>query len=312
MKLIVIIPAYNEELTIGSVIKSIPEVNGRISKTEVIVVNDGSKDKTKEIAEENGARVVSHSSNKGVGMAFRTGIEEALKRKADIIVNVDADGQFNPEDIPKLIEPILDDKADFVTATRFKDGHLIGNMPFVKKIGNKMFTSLTSFLVGQKFTDTQCGFRAYSREAALRLNLYGKFTYTQEVFLDLANKEMKIMEIPLYVKAKRDNGESKVVKSVSKYVFQALTIIIRSIRDYKPLAFFGTIGMFVFGLGFFIDLTLFIRWMFTFRVTPYVTLVSVGIVMMIIGFLLIVLALIADMLDRQRRIQEDLLYLKKK
>ena len=249
MKLIVIIPAYNEELTIGSVIKSIPEVNGRISKTEVIVVNDGSKDKTKEIAEENGARVVSHSSNKGVGMAFRTGIEEALKRKADIIVNVDADGQFNPEDIPKLIEPILDDKADFVTATRFKDGHLIGNMPFIKKIGNKMFTSLTSFLVGQKFTDTQCGFRAYSREAALRLNLYGKFTYTQEVFLDLANKGLRIMEVPLYVKAKREFGKSKVVKSVPKYIFQALTIIIRSIRDYKPLAFFGVIGLFSFVLG---------------------------------------------------------------
>lgn len=103
MKLVVIIPAYNEERTIGDVIKSIPNVNERISKTEVIVVNDGSKDRTKEVAEENGARVVSHSSNKGVGMAFRTGIEEALKRKADIIVNVDADGQFNPSDIPKLI-----------------------------------------------------------------------------------------------------------------------------------------------------------------------------------------------------------------
>src|SRR3989344_7650631 len=113
MKLVVIIPAYNEERTIGDVVKSIPNVNGRISKTEVLVVKDGSTDNTEKIALENGARVVSHSSNKGVGMAFRTGIEEALKRKADIIVNVDADGQFNPLDIPKLIEPILDDQADF-------------------------------------------------------------------------------------------------------------------------------------------------------------------------------------------------------
>src|SRR3989344_5023122 len=156
MKLIVIIPAYNEERTIGSVIKSIPEVNGRISKTEVLVVNDGSTDNTEKIALENGAIVVNHFSNKGVGMAFRTGIENALKRKADVIVNVDADGQFNPLDVPKLISPILDNKADFVTATRFKDGNLIGSMPFVKKIGNRMFTSLTSFLVGQRFTDTQC------------------------------------------------------------------------------------------------------------------------------------------------------------
>ena len=167
MKLIVIIPAYNEEATIKEVISKIPKVNERISKTEIIVVNDGSSDKTKEKAEEAGALVISHIGNKGVGKAFQTGIENALKRKADILVNIDGDGQFNPNDIPKLISPILDKEADFVTATRFSDGKLIGNMPFVKKIGNKMFTSLTSKLVGQKFTDTQCGFRAYSREAAL-------------------------------------------------------------------------------------------------------------------------------------------------
>src|SRR3990167_11160115 len=275
MKLIVIIPAYNEERTIKEVISKIPRVNKRISQTEIIVVDDGSKDKTKEEAKEAGAIVVSHIGNKGVGVAFRTGIEEALKRKADVIVNMDGDGQFNPNDIPKLIEPILDKKADFVTATRFSDGKLIGNMPFVKRIGNKLFTSLTSKLVGQKFTDTQCGFRAYSREAALRLNLYGKFTYTQEVFLDLANKGLRIMEVPLYVKAKREFGKSKVVKSVPKYIFQALTIIIRSIRDYKPLAFFGVIGLFLFFIGFVIDLILFIRWIILHRVTPYTTLVSV-------------------------------------
>ena len=312
MKLIVIIPAYNEEVSIGRVIRKIPKLNGRINKTKVIVVDDGSSDNTAEVAKKAGAIVISHGKNKGVGMAFRTGIETALKRKADVIVNVDADGQFNPEDIPKLIEPILDDKADFVTATRFKDGHLIGKMPFIKKIGNKMFTSLTSTLVGQKFTDTQCGFRAYNREAALRLNLYGRFTYTQEVFLDLAHKGLRIMEVPLYVRAVREHGKSKVVRSLFKYALQALTIIIRSIRDYKPLAFFGVIGGLVFGFGGLIDLVLFIRWLVTGAVSPYATLVLVGIVFIIVGFILLVLALIADMLDRQRRIEEDLLYYKKK
>ena len=312
MKLIVIIPAYNEERTIKEVISKIPRVNKRISQTEIIVVDDGSKDKTKEEAKEAGAIVVSHIGNKGVGVAFRTGIEEALKRKADVIVNMDGDGQFNPNDIPKLIEPILDKKADFVTATRFSDGKLIGNMPFVKKIGNKLFTSLTSKLVGQRFTDTQCGFRAYSSEAALRLNLYGKFTYTQEVFLDLANKGLIIKEIPLLIRAEREFGKSKVVKSIPKYIFQALTIIIRSIRDYKPLAFFGVIGVFVFSFGFLIDLVLFIRWLITGSVTPYTTGVVIGIAFMIFGILLIVLGLIADMLDRQRRIEEDLLYYRKK
>src|SRR3989344_3504838 len=156
MKLVIIIPAFNEEKTISDVIKTIPNVNGRITSQEVVVVDDGSKDKTKALAEKAGAFVVSHVGNKGVGMAFRTGIEIALQRKADVIVNIDADGQFNPLDIPVIIEPIVSLKADFVTATRFKNGMLIGKMPFVKKIGNWMFTRLTSTLVGQKFSDTQC------------------------------------------------------------------------------------------------------------------------------------------------------------
>lgn len=312
MKLVVIIPAYNEEETIRDVVKSIPKLNDRISKTEIIVVDDGSTDKTVSRAKSMGALVVSHNGNKGVGKAFTTGIEAALKRGADVIVNMDADGQFNPADIPKLIEPILNKKADFVTATRFRGNKLIGDMPFIKYVGNRIFTKLTSFLVKQKFTDTQCGFRAYSREAALRLNLYGKFTYTQEVFLDLANKGMRIVEVPLFIKAQRSNGKSKVVKSIPKYAIQALAIILRSIRDYQPLAFFGIIGGTIFGLGFLIEFVLFIRWLITHTVSPYKTAVTVGAIALILGFLLLVLALIADMMDRQRRIEEELLYYKKK
>ena len=312
MKLAVVIPAFNEEEAIGRVIKSIPKVNKRISSTEVIVVDDGSTDRTVSIAKESGALVVSHHGNKGVGKAFQTGIETALKRRADVIVNIDADGQFNPLDIPQLISPILDNKADFVTATRFKDGKMIGKMPFVKLVGNKIFTALTSMLVGKKFTDTQCGFRAYSREAALRLNLYGTFTYTQEVFLDLANKGMRIMEVPLYVRAERANGKSRVVKSIPFYVFQALQIMIRAVRDYKPLAFFGVIGGFVFGLGVLIEGILFVRWLITGNISPFRTAVLAAGVVIILGFLLLILALIADMLDRQRRIQEDILYYRKK
>ena len=312
MKLAVVIPAFNEEEAIGRVIKSIPKVNKRISSTEVIVVDDGSTDRTVSIAKESGALVVSHHGNKGVGKAFQTGIETALKRRADVIVNIDADGQFNPLDIPQLISPILDNKADFVTATRFKDGKMIGKMPFVKLVGNKIFTALTSMLVGKKFTDTQCGFRAYSREAALRLNLYGTFTYTQEVFLDLAYKGMRILEVPLYVRAERANGKSRVVKSIPFYVFQALQIIVRAVRDYKPLAFFGVIGGFVFGLGVLIEGILFVRWLITGNISPFRTAVLAAGVVIILGFLLLILALIADMLDRQRRIQEDILYYRKK
>ena len=142
MKLIVLIPAFNEEKTIASVVKEIPRKISGINEVKVLVVNDGSKDSTVQEARRAGADfVVSHSSNRGLGVAFRTGIENALKAGAGIIVNIDADGQFNAKDIPKLIGPILQGNADFVTCTRFRDKKSIPKMPFIKKFGNGIFTA---------------------------------------------------------------------------------------------------------------------------------------------------------------------------
>ena len=312
MKLVVTIPAYNEENTIGKVIKEIPREIEGIEKVEVLVINDGSTDNTVKVAKEAGAdRIVSHIANKGVGSAFSTGLYSALKMGADIIVNIDADGQFNPKDIPKLIKPILDGNADFVTASRFLDKGLEPEMPWIKKIGNKIFTRLVNWVTKQKFTDTQCGFRAYSKDAALRLNLFGNFTYTQEVFINLVNKGLKIEEIPLRVEYKA-NRQSRVVTNAFSYGIKALIIIIKTIRDYKPLKFFGGIGLSIFSLGFISGTFLFTRWLFTGRVSPYKSLVNLSALLLIIGFLLIFLALIADMMDRQRKIEEEILYRLKK
>lgn len=308
MKLIVIIPAYNEEGTIGEVIGKIPKKLGGISSIEVIVIDDGSTDRTVEIAKKAGAIVYSHSLNKGVGEAFFTGIKQALKMKADVIVNMDADGQFNPLDIPQLIKPILENKADMVTASRFLDKNLVPKMPFFKKIGNRIFTKMISNLTKQKFTDTQCGFRAYSKDAALNLNLFGKFTYTQEAILDLANKGLRIKEVPLKVRGQREKGESKVVKSIFSYGLRAIGIILRTIRDYKPLAFFGIPGAIIFSLGFLSGLFLIIRYILTQTTTPFQSLIVFSATMLILGFLMVFLALIADMLDRIRKNQERILY----
>ena len=308
MKLVVIIPAYNEENTIADVIDQIPRKIQGINKVEVLVVNDGSKDKTPEIAKKKNAIVVSHQYNKGVGAAFQTGIDKALELKADIVVNIDADGQFNPLDIPRLIQPILDEKADMVTASRFKDKSLMPKMPLHKKIGNKMFSGLTSFLVGRKFFDTQCGYRSYSRKALLNLNLFGKFTYTQEAFLDLASKGMKIIEIPLAIKGIRKYGNSKVANNVFSYTFRALDIILRTVRDYKPLMFFGSIGLTVFLFGLFSGMFVFIHWIRTHATSPYTSLIQIAGIFLILGFLLMFLALIADMNSRIRRNQEKILF----
>lgn len=307
-KLIVMIPAFNEENSIQWVIVGVPKKIEGFDKIETIVINDGSTDKTAKVAKESGADVISHENKKGLGAAFQTGINTALAKGADVIVNIDADMQFNPADIPKLTAPIVAGQADMVTATRFKNKDDISkNMPHAKKIGNFLFTKLVNILTGQKFTDSQCGFRAYSREAAIRLNLFGTFTYTQEVFFDLISKGLRIKEIPIKVKYYK-NRNSHISSSLLNYGLNALIIILRTFRDWRPLLFFAIPGLAAFGTGVLFSLYFSIYWLIHHQTTPVKTYGSVGVVCLILGFLLIILALIADMFKRLRRNQEEIIY----
>lgn len=309
--LVVLIPALNEERMIAPVIKAIPREIQGIARVLVLVVNDGSTDKTAEKARLAGAdKIVSHQSNKGLGVAFKTGIDTALKMGADVIVNIDADGQFNPLDIPKVIEPVVSEKADMVTCSRFKDKALEPKMPFIKKFGNNLFRKMINFVMKSNFTDTQCGFRAYSKEAALKLNLFAKFTYTQETLIDLLNRGMKIEEVACKVRGQRE-GKSRVVKHWYSYGIKALLIVIRSYRDYKPLQFFGGIGILFGSVGIIYGLLQWINSMTPGVDIPFWRIIVVAL-LILVGALMIVLALIADMLDRQRKIQEETLYRIKK
>src|SRR4030042_2217623 len=243
MKLIIFIPAFNEEENIGEVIDTIPKIKG-CYKQEIIVVDDGSTDKTAQIATNKGAIVISHPYNMGLGSGFQTGVKEALKREADIMVTVDADGQFPTENILEIIQPLLDQKADLCTASRFmKKEDEPKNISPTRLWGNKQIAKIISLLVGKRFYDVACGFRAYSRNALMHLNTFGKFTYTQEVFIDLSMKNLPIVEIPMggikYFKERKKR--SRVFKGAFNYAKQSLAIIIRTIRDYKPMKFFGTI-----------------------------------------------------------------------
>lgn len=312
VKLVVILPAYNEQNTIGEVIREIPRNINRINKITILVINDGSTDNTAKIAKESGASVISHTSNKGLGATFSDGINEALKMEADIIINIDADDQFDAGDIPNLIKPILDDSADMVTGSRFKNAQKIPNMSNLKRFGNRFFVWLINSLTGKKFTDTQCGFRAYSREAALNLNLFGGFTYTQESLLDLLGKGQRIKEVPVSVMYYPERN-SKISSSLFSYGIQALMIILRTFRDYYPLKFFGLPGLIISGLGSVGALYSFTFWFITGYTTPVKTLFFSAMTLLILGFLMVILALVADMLKRIRRNQEEILYrLKKK
>jgi len=312
MKLMVIIPAYNEQDTIAEVIDSIPKNIYRIDEIEILVVDDGSTDRTAEIAAAKGVSVISHRENKGLGIAFQTGVEEGLRRGADIVVNIDADNQFDANEICKLIDPILDRGVGMVAGTRFSDKESGEVVPWIKRWGNWFFSKLMSVLTGKHFSDTQCGFRAYSRDALLRLNLFGRFTYTQEVFLDLVNKGVEIEQVPVSVRYFKER-EAKISGSLLGYLLQAMIIIMRTFRDYKPLVFFGIPGVAVFGTGILFLLYCLGYWFFYAKTSPIETYFNIGIASTILGFLLIILALIADMLKRMRRNQEELLYqLKKK
>lgn len=312
MKLIVIIPAFNEEKTIATVINQIPQSIVGVEQREVVVINDGSTDTTSFVAQQAGASVVNIRQNQGVGSAFVLGMKTALAKGADIIVNIDADGQFNPQDIPQLISPIVQGKADFVTCSRFKEKKLVPQMPLVKILGNKLMVKVINFITKQHFTDVSCGFRAYSREAALRLNLFGVFTYTQESFIDLAKKGLVMKEVACKVRGVREYGKSRVASNLFTYGWKTMAIIVRALRDYKPLKFFGAIGTAFFLVGVVLISFVFIHWCQTGGTSPYQSLITVGAVALILGFLLWILALLADMLGRQRNIEEEILYYQKK
>lgn len=308
MKLSVVVPAYNEENAIGCVVKSVPRQIEGVDDIKILVVDDGSTDRTFEVAKQAGAdRIIQHETNRGVGEAFQTGLKEALTSGADIIVTMDGDGQFDPEDIPRLVQPILERRADFVVGSRFLSKDLQPTLPFWKLLGNRFFTKIVSWAVGEKLTDTQCGFRAYSRETALRLTLFGSYTYTQEVLIDLLRKKQRILEVP--VKASYDERRrSRVVRSCAYYGLHAGSIVLRTIRDSRPLAFFGTIGSSLFLTGVVLGLFVFLRWIVVGATSPYTSLINVSSILLTIGFLTAVLGLLADMHARQRKLEEEILY----
>lgn len=311
-KLCVIIPALNEEKTIAGVVRGIPHGIQGISAIEVIVIDDGSTDKTSTLARTSGAVVIRHKHNLGLGSAFRTGLEEALRRGADIVVNMDSDGQFNPQDIPALITLIQNGMADFVTATRFAKPEYLPDMPYIKLLGNRWMTRIINFLTAKDFTDVSCGFRAYSRETALRLTLFGHFTYTQESFIDLSFKNVSMAEVPLRVRGEREHGRSRVASSLVRYGIKSATIIFRAARDYQPIYFFGLPGAVTFLLGILSGIFLLVHYLNTGQTYPYRSLVQISGILIIVGFLLLFISLLADMQHRNRVLIDENLYFARK
>ncbi len=307
-KLVVQMPALNEGASIEGVLTRIPKTLPGILKIECLVIDDGSSDDTAALARTHGAIVVSHAKPRGVGAAFRTGIQRSLELGADIVVTIDADGQFNPEDIAALVAPILADETDFVTASRFSDPSMAPVMPRTKRWGNDVLARWISRLTGQDFRDVSCGFRAYSKNAFMRLNLLGDFTYTHEVFLSLAFAGLRIREIPVVVRGVREHGQSRVAANVFGYAWRAASIVLRTYRDYQPLKFFGALAAILAGISAVVLGLVGGHWLLTGAITPYKAFAFIGGTFLGAALLVYLVGLLAEMQVRIRTGLEDVLF----
>lgn len=299
-------PALNEAENIELVLANLPRSLKGVHDIEYLVVDDGSIDNTVSLALEAGVSVVSHGKNLGVGAAFQSAVQFALEKGADVLVGIDADGQFDAREIQGLIDPIVDNQADMVTGNRFAAG-MPKNMPRVKYWGNKRMSKLIQYVSGQKFQDVSCGFRAYGGETLLRLNNFAGFTYTHETILSLVFQRMRIREIPIRVSYYPER-KSRVAGSLINYAVQTSKIILRVLLDYRPMRVFGTLGGTLVFIGFLFEVFLLGHYVITGAFTPYKSVGFVGLGFFIFGMLVLIIALIADMLNRIRINQDKLLY----
>lgn len=312
LSLLVVVPCLNEENTVGWVVSNIPRDIDGIASVDVLVYDDGSSDKTAQRAREAGAEVISQSSNRGLGATFRDAVGIALSKGVDIMVHIDGDGQFDPADIPLLVKPVVAEQAHMVTASRFLDKNLIPDMPRIKLWGNRGVAFIVRLLSGKRFKDVSCGFRVFSRETLLRMNLFGSFTYTQESFLDLIFKDLTILEIPVKVRGVREFGTSRIASSIPRYAFRSLKIMLRAFISYRPFRLFFSIASvcLVIGLGLLGFLGL--HYIDTGAFSPHIWAGFVGGSFCFLGFSTLVIGLVGDMLVRIRMNQENILYQLKK
>ena len=311
LRLLVALPCLNEETTIRRVISQIPKHIPNIRSVDVVVVDDGSTDQTSSEAKAAGAAVIRFQHNRGVGAAFQAAIEYAVRLDYDMMVNIDGDGQFDPQDIPKLVAPITVGDADMVTASRFINRDFTPKMPTVKRLGNHLIAWLISHLVSRSFADVSCGFRAYSREALFKLNLQGQFTYTQETFLDFAVKNIGIKEVPVRVQYFPDR-QSRVANSIFKYAYNAGKIILRGYRDYFPLRFFWGIAALFAAPATVLAFIFVAHFLSTGAFSGYLFAGFSSAALYFFSSVFFVLGVVTDMLDRMRSNQEKILYLLKR
>jgi len=304
MKLIIQIPCYNEEDTLTATVDDLPRQIDGIDVIEYLIIDDGSRDKTVEVARKVGIHhIVSFKSNRGLARAFEAGVDACLKLGADIIVNTDADNQYNGKDIKKLISPILKNAAEIVVGER--PISTTEHFSATKKIMQKFGSFVVRKASGTKVPDAPSGFRAYTREAALRLNVINNYTYTLETIIQAGHNRIPITSVP--IRTNPDTRESRLFKSMWKYIQQSAIVIIRSLMMYRPLKFFLILGGIVSTAG----VAVIIRWLLLSnfgQINGHTQSLILATMLIIIGVQFIVAGLQADIIAANRKILEDVQY----
>ncbi len=301
MKVVVQIPCLNEEKTLPLVLKNIPKKINGVDSIDILVIDDGSTDKTVEIAKKHGVKhFVIHNRNMGLARSFQDGVNRALEMGADIVVNTDGDNQYPQEKIADLIKPILDRKADIVIADR-QTAKIAEFSPLKKKL-QKFGSYVVNKAASTNLPDAASGFRAYSKKSLIRLNVVTRFSYCMETIIQAGNKRLAITSIPISTNPK--TRESRLFKNMWHHIFKSSSAILRSYIMYQPYAIFASLSIFLGGLG----LVPFARYLIlkaTSAEGDHIQSLMLGAILITGAFLSLALGVIADLIRINRTLKEE-------
>lgn len=304
MKLIVQIPCYNEEKTLPFTLGDIPRKIEGVDETEILIVDDGSTDRTLEVAKELGVdHIVRNTCNKGLARTFFVGLDACLRLGADIIVNTDGDNQYKGEDIPKLIAPILAGKYDIVVGDRQTDK--IPHFSFTKKKLQKIGSFVVRILSETKTPDAVSGFRAFSRDAAMQLNVVSPHSYTIETIIQAGKKHLAVGSVPIGTNPA--TRKSRLFENIPHFLERSVSTIIRVYSMYQPLRVFFIIGCICILAGLIPSVRFLIRYIKT-GGTGHIQSLILASIMLFAGFLAMMIAILGDLISFNRKLIEEVLY----
>lgn len=303
--LVIQIPCFNEEQTLAATVADLPRNVDGFDAVMFLVIDDGSTDRTVEVARQCGVHhVVSHQRNRGLAAAFLTGLDTALRLGADVIVNTDADNQYSASSIPALVRPVLDGSADLVVGERPIES--IANFSPVKKRLQRIGTRVVRLASGTPVEDAASGFRAMNRETALRLHVFGRFTYTMETLIQAGAEQLAVVSVPIEVNPQ--TRPSRLVRSSAQYVRRSAAAIIRSFAIYRPFRFFAAIAAIPSAIGAGLIVRWILLWQFADDYQSRIPSLVIAAVFLLIGAQILTVAFLADLMASTRRLVADTRY----